>query len=130
MIRFKVRRQAERAGIAPTLSVVVAGGVALEQVDDQFKCHVHQDDVYDEGNAPLNSLINQVIIDPLFQPQIGAFTMNFPLLFYHIGCQSIKRRTMQRWLIPGVKLSVIALRKIGRQARSKPQKNLLAGYGW
>jgi hypothetical protein len=72
MIRFKVRRQAERAGIAPTLSVVVAGGVALEQVDDQFKCHVHQDDVYDEGNAPLNSLINQVTLTSLQSPGLEA----------------------------------------------------------
>jgi len=56
---FKIRRQTERVGIDPTLSAVVAGGVALQMYNQPMR---NIDENYGdyEGNTPIECLFSLV----------------------------------------------------------------------
>jgi hypothetical protein len=88
MRTFKLRRQAERVGLNPTLSVAVAGGVAL-QMYNQPMCNI--DEIYGdyEGNTPIECLFSlvkvffrQLIIHLPSDPQIGVSHIYYT---YYVG---------------------------------------------
>jgi hypothetical protein len=72
MCFIKVRRQAERAGIAPTLSVSVARGVASEEMDNQLQCNISQDYPYNDCSPSVNFPLYHVITSPLPVPRLEA----------------------------------------------------------
>jgi len=87
MTKIKQRRQAERVGIVPTLSVAVAGGVAL-QMHNQPTGDVGEDYANHEGNTLIEgflgfsrSLIRQAISHLSFRSETGAYM--FPDIFYN-----------------------------------------------
>lgn len=50
MNKFNTRRQTERVGIYPTLSAMVAGGIALEKVCNQHPSNIGKDYANYESN--------------------------------------------------------------------------------
>jgi len=66
---FKIWRQAERVGIDPTLSVVVAGGgIALEEMYNQLHCDVGKGYLYNKSNPLFNFVIYHVIVITIPSP--------------------------------------------------------------
>ena len=86
MITFRTRRQTERAGLDPTLSVMVADkGIALEKLCNQYTCDVCKEYTDNSGNPLFQRILNQVINHPTFETKIG-------LVYAITLCQSRKSR--------------------------------------
>jgi len=68
---FRLRRQTERAGIDPTLSVRFAQGIALEQVINQDPCEIGKDYTYEQGYSLIYFFLNHVIKSLFLRPLDG-----------------------------------------------------------
>jgi hypothetical protein len=65
---FKIGQQAERVGIIPTLPVVLAKGIALEQVVNQNPRYVGKEYTYNKGYSLIYFLLNHVIKSLFLHP--------------------------------------------------------------
>jgi hypothetical protein len=58
---FRLGQQAERVGMTPTLPVVLAKGIALEQVVNQNPRYVRKEYAYNESYSLIYFFLNHVI---------------------------------------------------------------------
>jgi hypothetical protein len=61
MTRLKVGQQTERAGIRPTLSVMVARGIASEEMHNQLYCDIRKSYTDYDCNSPFNLILYHAI---------------------------------------------------------------------
>ena len=77
MITLKIGRQAERAGIDPTLSVMVAKGVALEKLGNQYTRNVCEEYANNGSNPLFYCLIYHFIFTLPSRARLPSLYPNF-----------------------------------------------------
>jgi len=71
MNAFKLGRQTERAGIDPTLPVVLVKGIALEEDFNKLPYHIRKDYSHDKGNPLFDPILYHVIKSLFLRPLDG-----------------------------------------------------------